>query len=823
MLDTIFSPRFANFSEGSDAPDNFSTPYSIALGDTFYGGLGTSDLVDFVAFEVTAGQTYDISLVGGNSNPLADTFLSLVNAQGDVLMTDDNSGPDLYAAMTYTATSDATLYLSATTAEAVYGQPAVTGSYALSVSAGAAPTSPTGTVGTFEEMAFYLTNTSWEDIGEAGHAFSNSTITVNISGLTASGQQLARWAFEAWEMIADIDFVESGSAAANIVFDDNQAGVSTSFVANTSGNTQSAEVNISSAFLSLHGTTLDTYSFATYIHELGHALGLGHLGNYDGTAIYPTDATFLNDSEQLSIMSGFGNDANTSVSATELGLLTAQMVDIIAIQDLYGAASGGVTAGNTVYGEGSNIGNYLDLVFDTLENGGGNASHSGTPSALTIYDEGGIDLIDLSSLNADNTINLNGGTFSDFGDFTGNVGIAVGTVIENVITGVGNDSIISNAADNVISSGAGNDMITYVGGTDTFNLGTGTDSVVFAIASGEVTSVTVEGTTATIVTASGTLTTELTESFEFTNETLDLNELAILDNEPPQPGGVINGTPEADIVLSGTIGDDTIFGFAGSDEIEGLAGNDSILAGIGADTVAGGAGNDTIFGAGGNDEINGGDGNDSIFGNNSFDVLNGGGGDDLIVGGLGFDTMSGNAGNDTLNGQSGFDLLSGGSGNDELNGNAGRDVINGEGGNDILNGGINFDLLNGGAGDDSLNGGNGIDTLFGGDGNDVLFGNAGSDSLHGGAGDDALNGGLARDTFHFNLGNDTVQDFADNFDTIALDRDLFAADFVFTAENAADFFEIVGGNLVADFGAGNTLQINGVSNSDALIDDLIFY
>jgi serralysin len=51
------------------------------------------------------------------------------------------------------------------------------------------------------------------------------------------------------------------------------------------------------------------------------------------------------------------------------------MVDIYAIQSLYGApGAAGVTAGDTVFGQGSSLGNYLDPLFDWFA--------TGTPSAL---------------------------------------------------------------------------------------------------------------------------------------------------------------------------------------------------------------------------------------------------------------------------------------------------------------------------------------------------------------------------------------------------------------------------------------------------------
>ena len=72
---------------------------------------------------------------------------------------------------------------------------------------------PTGSV---EDLANYLTDGYWADNGGARHTFDTSTsniITVNITGLTADGQRLARWAMEAWESVADIQFAEISGPA----------------------------------------------------------------------------------------------------------------------------------------------------------------------------------------------------------------------------------------------------------------------------------------------------------------------------------------------------------------------------------------------------------------------------------------------------------------------------------------------------------------------------------------------------------------------------------------------------------------------------------
>nr|WP_312017155.1 M66 family metalloprotease [Bradyrhizobium jicamae] len=72
-----------------------------------------------------------------------------------------------------------------------------------------------------------------------------------------------------------------------------------------SGFITSANVDISSDWITNDGgamdgkTGIDSYGYQTYIHELGHALGLGHRGSYNGSPTYATDAIFANDTGSI--------------------------------------------------------------------------------------------------------------------------------------------------------------------------------------------------------------------------------------------------------------------------------------------------------------------------------------------------------------------------------------------------------------------------------------------------------------------------------------------------------------------------------------------
>ena len=83
-------------------------------------------------------------------------------------------------------------------------------------------------------------------------------------------------------------------------------------------------------------TGIDSYGYQTYVHEIGHALGLGHQGPYNGSASYSANATYANDTWQYSIMSYFAEN-NYSGSSYRY-VVTPQMADIYAIGSIYGAA-----------------------------------------------------------------------------------------------------------------------------------------------------------------------------------------------------------------------------------------------------------------------------------------------------------------------------------------------------------------------------------------------------------------------------------------------------------------------------------------------------
>lgn len=256
--------------------------------------------------------------------------------------------------------------------------------------------------------------------------------------------------------------VRQEGAVADIVFDDEFAGAYASSTV-SDGVIQSSFVNINANWVGGSART-DGYFFQTYLHEIGHALGLGHAGNYNGSATYDTDALYVNDSWQASVMSYFHQTENTWLDASFAYAITPMMADIVAIQDLYGTPS--ANDGDTIYGYGSSTRTYLDAALD-LSN----------PVTFTIFDTGGTDTLDFSVYTAHQRMDLREERFSDLAGLDGNIGISRGSVIENGLTGGGNDTLVGNDAANGLSSGAGNDTIDGGNGDDALSGGAGRDTV----------------------------------------------------------------------------------------------------------------------------------------------------------------------------------------------------------------------------------------------------------------------------------------------------------------------------------------------------------
>ncbi len=330
-----------------DAGAAAGTSYTISLGDIFQGTLDSGGDKDWIKVELSAETIYDFTL-GFTVEDVDSAELALFDASGNWIVSGGYtpSGTKLI----FSPSVSGTYYLGVGSYD-----DAVTGVYELALTENTIP------VGSYDEIAGYLTDGYWGsriafDVEPGG------SLTVNITALTEEGQRLARWAIEAWDSVTSITFEFVDDDTAHITFTDDldwaHAGV-----VHGDGLIESSMVSVPEFHLIEHGTTIDSYTFYVYFHETGHALGLGHPGPYNGSPFYyGYHNIFVNDSDQLSIMSYVNQGDNTYLRASSAESVTPMIVDIIAIQDLYGVPDT-INTGDTIYGYQSNVDGYLGEYF----------------------------------------------------------------------------------------------------------------------------------------------------------------------------------------------------------------------------------------------------------------------------------------------------------------------------------------------------------------------------------------------------------------------------------------------------------------------------
>ena len=330
----------------------------------------------------------------------------------------------------------------------------------------------------------------WPAGGNISYAFYEAKpagigAAVDFSPLTTVEREFVQKAFAAISDVTNLNFTQTqdpgtvGRDSGAITFYQNAAApdyVWGSTARYTGGfRIAAAAVEISPAAVEQRRWFVGGYNYLATIHEVLHAIGLSHPGDYNanGQSItYGADAVYYQDSRQYTVMSYFGADSTGAnfvppgETASYSGS-TLLLHDIAAVQAMYGA-NYTTRTGDTVYGFNSNAG---VEAYDATVN---------THPIYAIWDAGGNDTLDFTGTSLPSRIDLRAGEFSDVMGMVGNVAIAYGVSIENAKGGSGNDVLGGNGVANVLSGGAGDDKLSGLGGDDTLDGGAGVDQAVYA-------------------------------------------------------------------------------------------------------------------------------------------------------------------------------------------------------------------------------------------------------------------------------------------------------------------------------------------------------
>ncbi len=608
-----------NETHTGDIAASTATTGTAIVNGSISGTIETAGDSDWYAITLNADSRYVISNTGYGSTVLSDSFLELRDSTGAIIASDDDSGPGSNGRLAFNITTTGTYYIAAS----AFGS--ATGGYAVTVEE-----VPLLAERDLDGIAHFLTDEfstrQSYNAGGGGTTVINFSFASGANSLSAGAEALARRALDAWASIANVTFVEG---VGDIVFRNDGSGA---FNANTrTGSLVTAsDLNVSSTWNG-GNVNLDSYTYQTFLHEIGHALGLGHAGPYNGNAIYNLDNAYLNDSWAFSVMSYF--DQNESGFFGDLRfVLGPQIADIIAIQDLYGANTT-TRSDNTVYG------------FNSTETDVHDFTQFSRAPSLSIYDMGGVDWLDFSGYSATQSIDLRQEAFSDIDGTSGAISIARGTVIENAVGGSGRDTMTGNNIGNTLIGGAGIDTLYGREGDDALYGGDNNDTL------------------------------------HASNDASLAGDATATNFLYGEAGNdILHGSEGVDVLVGGA-GLDTFFGGAGDDwfyidgsdlgaNIHGGAGLDRVFVTTGTDytldvtaaeveVVFGGGENDTfdargytstvfLIGAAGNDTLHGGLAVDVLLGYGDSDTLSGNGSRDWLYAGLGTDTLNGGSGDDFL-------------------------------------------------------------------------------------------------------------------------------------------------------------------------------
>ena len=366
-----------------DAPADSSTSYTLEPDQEIQGLLHRSDDKDWFKTRLTTGTIHTVTVAGDTG-----ITITLLDSTGEKILSGVPTPTGALLEVNPSETAD--YYVEIKGAEDITDT-----EYRLTIKQDVP-------VGTVDDLARYLTDDYWETTGESRRKFninaSNPTVTVNLANLSEDGKELARKAFESWTNVAGIKFDYIETEDADITFTNIPGGSAYArTTVDDAGHIITSEINIPPELLENSGNSIDSFTFYVFIHEIGHAIGLGHPGPYNGIQVtWGIHNVYKIDSYQYSVMSYLNQDINKLHDASLAYNVTPMVADIIAMQDLYDDLDSAHNAGDTVYGVDSSSTGYLADFLELL-----------TAEITTDFFSG----ITINNANSTPTIKL---TFADF-------------------------------------------------------------------------------------------------------------------------------------------------------------------------------------------------------------------------------------------------------------------------------------------------------------------------------------------------------------------------------------------------------------------------
>jgi len=382
---------------------------------------------------------------------------------------------------------------------------------------------------------------SFMSAASAENTYSPDENETNLTEVEEPVKDNVRDIFRKYSEIIDINFVEvadSAESQVRIVYSDGPDYAYSRLPENPRGGVVHLNPNSEADPFNSFANEPGSYGYATLIHEIGHALGLDHPGNYNGSDP-PSDLgseNFLDpahDNVAHTVMSYNGDGQQ------EQGLpdpSTLMSLDIEALQSMYGANTT-TRAGDTTYPLAPND---LDHQLQTIWDGGGNDTIDASALPISNYffdlaSEGRMTRQDFLTNRVFTGINeRDQQSYSVLG--SGWV-VGVGADLENLIGTSGNDTILGNDLPNVLMGLTGNDSIDGGAENDTLFGHQGNDSLY---------------------------------------------------------GDDSNNGKVGDDLIYGGQGNDALYGGQGYDTLLGDFGDDSLDGGLGDDTLTSGDGKDTF-------------------------------------------------------------------------------------------------------------------------------------------------------------------------------------------------------------------------------------